>query len=142
MDHKNIKLDLSPEEQELFDKIKKQIKEQLNAQQPQGEVKLDDSAISGLYDPNILLDDPIHPRHITTYDREIYVELRMEMSAINEQGQFKEIFQILESFYHIPVPSGADYLPKVSGFIDYFDANLLDCAQKIHKNNGIKEVHI
>lgn len=141
MDHKNIKLDLSPEEQEVFEKVKKQIKDQLNIKQEE-KIDISPDMLSGLYDPNILADDPIHPRHISTYPREIYVELRMEMSAVNDQGHFTEISQILESFYHIPVPSGVDYLSQISGFIDSFDANLLDCAKKIHKKDGIQEVHI
>jgi hypothetical protein len=142
MDHKNIKLDLSPEEQKVFEKVREQIKDKLkdNLKNKPLDPNIDLSGL--LHDPNILVDDPIHPRHISTYPREIYVELRMEMSAVNDMGQFTEISQILESFYHIPVPSGVDYLCQISGFIDKFDSSLLDCAKKIHKKDGIKEVHI
>ena len=42
-------------------------------------------------DDNLLQDNPVEPRHITTYDREIYINFSVEMTALDDNGHFKEI---------------------------------------------------
>ena len=84
-----------------------------------------------MYDANILGDHPIEPRHITDYDREVYVSLKIEMTALDENCNFKEIVQVVDNAYHIPVASGVDYTLKVNEFVNKFDEGLGDCAAKI-----------
>lgn len=142
----NIRITLSEEEKDFLKKIREKIKKELdnNKADPITSHKpLDPDQVSGLlHDPNLLLDDPIHPKHITNYAREINVEFRMEMTAVNEEGRLVEVSQLVHNFYHIPVPSGADHVPIVSGFVENFDSNLLNCARKIHKPNAPTEIHI
>jgi hypothetical protein len=129
--------DLSEEEKNILDTLQSKIKNKLNTYAANVE------NLSGLLnDPNLLRDDPINPKHITNYEREIAVELRMEMSTINNEGQLIDISQILENHYHIPVPSGVDYLDRITTFINNFDTNLLDCAKKINKQNGTTEIPV
>lgn len=127
--------DLSEEEKKILETLQSKIKNKFDTYSANIE------NLSGLLnDPNLLRDDPINPKHITNYEREIAVELRMEMSTINNEGQLIDISQILENHYHIPVPSGVDYLDGITIFINNFDTHLLDCAKKINKQNGRTEV--
>lgn len=120
-------LDLTDEEQALIESIGQKIADNMDA------VQKDVSENPGKYldNPGILQDDPIEPRHITDYEREVYISLNIEMTAIDETGNFKEISQLLNNSYHIPVASGVDYAVKVHEFINKFDQGLGDCAQKI-----------
>jgi|TARA_B100000073_G_scaffold84137_1_gene64759 hypothetical protein len=120
-------VDLTDEEKALLESIGQKIADNMEA------VKKDVHANPDKYldNPKILQDDPLEPRHITDYDREVYVSLNIEMTAIDENGNFKEISQLLNNSYHIPVASGVDYAVKVHDFVNKFDQGLGDCAQKI-----------
>tara|TARA_S200002703_G_scaffold20667_5_gene17055 strand:- start:38097 stop:38510 length:414 start_codon:yes stop_codon:yes gene_type:complete len=120
-------IDLTDEEQAFLESIGKKITDNMES------VSKDVQENPGKYldNPRILQDDPIEPRHITDYDREVYVSLNIEMTAIGEDGNFSEISQLLNNSYHIPVASGVDYAVKVHEFINKFDQGLGDCAQKI-----------
>ncbi len=120
-------IDLTDEEQALLESIGKKITDNMDAVSKDVQENPD----KYLDNPRILQDDPIEPRHITDYDREVYVSLNIEMTAIGEDGNFTEISQLLNNSYHIPVASGVDYAVKVHEFINKFDQGLGDCAQKI-----------
>ena len=76
---KELNIELSEEEQKNLDEINKKISEALNDKQKeimdQNKDKIDDI----MRDPNALYDDPIHSKHITNYDREILVDIKMEI---------------------------------------------------------------
>jgi len=92
---------------------------------------------SGLWEnlesqPSMSFDNPIEPKHVTDYARELFIDLNIELTTINDIGQFTELKNIVDNKYHIPVPSGVDYVPIVLDFIDKFDQSLTNCAKKIH----------
>jgi len=120
-------IDLTDEERALLESIGKKITDNMESVSKDVQENPD----KYLDNPRILQDDPIDPRHITDYDREVYVSLNIEMTAIGEDGNFSEISQLLNNSYHIPVASGVDYAVKVHEFINKFDQGLGDCAQKI-----------
>jgi LysM repeat protein len=120
-------LDLSTEELEVLESINIKVQEQLN--KTKEDVK--ENPDKYLDDPNILGDHPLEPRHVTDYNRELYISLKIEMTALDENCNFKEITQVVDNAYHIPVPSGVDYQVKVDKFVNKFDKELGDCAEKI-----------
>jgi hypothetical protein len=120
-------LDLSKEELEILESINTKFQEQLD--KTKEDVKANPDKYLGGQD--ILSDHPLEPRHITDYDRELYISLKIEMTALDEKCNFKEITQIVDNAYHIPVPSGVDYQVKVDKFVNKFDKELGDCAEKI-----------
>lgn len=125
---------LTDEEKSILDGIEKKLHEYLTS-------KIDhnlNNVNEVMNNPSQLGESPFHSKHITNYDREIFVHLEMEISAKNESGQLTEIGQILENFYHIPVPSGANYLDKVQNFSDKLEKELNDCAIQIHKDDTPK----
>ena len=120
-------LDLSTEELEVLESINIKVQEELN--KTKEDVKKNPDKY--LDDPNILGDHPLEPRHVTDYNRELYISLKIEMTALDENCNFKEITQVVDNAYHIPVPSGVDYQVKVDKFVNKFDKELGDCAEKI-----------
>jgi hypothetical protein len=120
-------IELTPEEHKVLQSINARIEKELN--KTKEDVQADPDKY--MYDANILGDHPIEPRHITDYDREVYVSLKIEMTALDENCNFKEIVQIIDNAYHIPVASGVDYTLKVNEFVNKFDEGLGDCAAKI-----------
>jgi hypothetical protein len=139
---KELNIELSEEEQKNLDEINKKISEALNDKQKeimdQNKDKIDDI----MRDPNALYDDPIHSKHITNYDREILVDIKMEISSTNKDGQLTEIAPILQNYYHIPVPSGSNYVDTIEKFSLILEENLANCAKKIFLKNEPTEVHI
>lgn len=94
---------------------------------------------SGLWEnlesqPPMSFDNPIEPKHVTDYPRELFIDLNIELTTINDIGQFTELKNIVDNKYHIPVPSGVDYVPIVLDFIEKFDSSLTNCAKKIHED--------
>lgn len=137
MDHNNntdifkqLDISLTEDEQKILEKLNTAIVRKMQERKK----SVFENADQVMADKNLLIDDPIKSRHITDYDREIFVSLRMEISSTNTEGQIIELGQILESFYHIPVPSGTDYYESMQKFINKFDNELTDCAKKMHKN--------
>tara|TARA_B100001778_G_scaffold42914_1_gene31042 strand:+ start:5459 stop:5875 length:417 start_codon:yes stop_codon:yes gene_type:complete len=120
-------LDLSKEELEVLESIN--IKFQKKLEQTQEDVKANPDKYFGGQD--VLSDHPLEPRHITNYDRELYISLKIEMTALDENCNFQEITQVTDNAYHIPIPSGVDYQVKVNEFVNKFDQELGDCAKKI-----------
>ena len=120
-------IDLSDEEQQLLESINKKVEDNLKKREE--DIKKDPDKY--FYDPNILDDHPLEPRHVTDYNREIYISLTIEMTAIDEDCNFKEIVQLGDHAYHIPVASGVDYTLKLNEFVNKFDEGLGDCAAKI-----------
>jgi hypothetical protein len=127
-----IEKDLTEDEKKIVNKLNEKLQAKLTEQREY----VIEHADEIMRDKNLLLDDPIHSRHVTDYNREIFVSLRMEISATNDDGQLTELAPILETFYHIPVPSGIDYLDSVNSFMNQFDEGLTDCARKIHRNDS------
>lgn len=123
-------IDLSEAEQDLLKHIEKKIQDYIAKEQEKNLANIDEVMKSPA-----MTDSAIYNKHITNYDREIFVHLEMEISAVNEDNQLKEVGQILENFYHIPIPSGVDYIEKMQNFVNIFDKELNDCAIKIHSNN-------
>lgn len=122
---------LNKEEQELLEKLEQKLQTQIQSKQDKQLDNIDEI----MKNPKQLGDSPFHSKHITNYQREIIVHVDMEISAINDDGQLTEVGQVLENFYHIPVPSGVDYTKKIKHFMDKFDRELNNCAVKIHNNN-------
>lgn len=131
---KQLNIDLSEDEQKILDKLNEKLLEKLEERKKY----VVDHADEIMKDPNLLKDDPIHSRHITDYNREILTTVRMEISSTNDEGVLTELGQILEGYYHIPVPSGCDYTQALDKFMTKFDNTLEDFAKKIHENEPRK----
>jgi hypothetical protein len=127
-------LDLTDEEKTLLENIQNKAQEYLQSIQTKNLDNIDEV----MSQPNPVGSTPFHSKHITSYHREIFVHVEMEISSVNEEGQLIEVGQVLENFYHIPVPSGVDYVEKIQKFTEKFEQELNDCAIKIHKNNESK----
>ena len=139
---KELDIDLSDEEktqlENLNKKIAKAIEDKQKAIMDENKDKIDDI----MRNPDALYDDPIHSKHVTNYDREILVDIKMEISSTNEDGQLTEVAPILQNYYHIPVPSGANYKESIDKFSSILEENLAKCAKKIFLKNEPTEVHI
>lgn len=91
-----------------------------------------------LEDPDFF-NKPKEIEHVTGYQREIIVKVNAEISTINDQNQLLDLTNIIDNYYHIPVPSGVDYVEKIGKFLEKFDQELEDCAIRINTNNESEE---
>jgi hypothetical protein len=127
-------IDLTDQEKSVLNIIENKIQKYLESTKQNNLNNIEEI----MENPSTLGETPFHSKHITTYEREIFVHLEMEISAINENGQLTEVGQILENFYHIPVPSGSNYIEKIQNFTEKFEKELNNCAIQIHKHNESK----
>lgn len=132
MDKDNFydELNLTDEERKVLDKVSGRLENDFN--EKMSEIMPD--MVSGCAPQT-----PFDNKHITDYDRELFVKLDIEITALNELGTLKEIAQVVENTYHIPVPSGTNYITQIKTFIDKFDIELTDFANKLHGNENFEE---
>lgn len=84
-------------------------------------------------DPNIF--QPKKAESVTNYQREIIIKVNAELSSTNDANQLLELNNIVENFYHIPIPSGINYEEKIDEFVDKFDTEVGNLVIKI-KTDG------
>ena len=53
------------------------------------------------------------------------------MTALDDNGHFKEIVDLGTNYYHIPVGSGVDYKKHFDEFLENFNKQLGQYAKKI-----------
>ena len=74
--------------------------------------------------------------HVTNYQREILVKVDAQLSTVSDEtNQLLEVDNIVENFYHIPIPSGVNYVEKIDEFLEKFDNELENIAIKINTND-------
>jgi len=122
--------DLTEEEKLLWDKINSKMEKSLEQIKKENIEKM----AKDLEDPDYF-NQPTEVKHVTDYQREILIKINAEISTTNDQNKLLEIDNIVENFYHIPVPSGVDYVEKIDEFLDAFDKEIQDCAIKINTKN-------
>lgn len=84
-------------------------------------------------DPNIF--EPKKAESVTNYQREIIIKVNAELSSTNDANQLLELNNVVENFYHIPIPSGINYEEKIDEFVDKFDTEVGNLVIKI-KTDG------
>lgn len=134
--------EFSQEEKEIYNKVQQRIQQRIEEKNQQTIKDNEQNFHDIMQDKELLSNDPIHSKHITSYEREIVVDLKMEISAINEDGFLKEVAPIVQNYYHIPVPSGYNYVDSVSKFIETLEQNLESFAKKMFRKNEPTELHI
>tara|TARA_Y100000004_G_C8902100_1_gene406895 strand:- start:417 stop:818 length:402 start_codon:yes stop_codon:yes gene_type:complete len=123
--------DLNDEEKVLWEKMSGKLEKSFQQMREDNVKKLEEQSSN----PEIF-QDPENCKHVTTYPREILIKLSAELSTVSsETNQLLELDTIVENFYHIPVPSGANYLEKIDSFLDKFDVEVEDVAIKINTND-------
>lgn len=122
--------------EKLFDKLnielteeEKRVLEQIGSKMDQANIPMPTS--SGVYDP---FKHANHPKHATEYPREILVELRMEMTEIDDKGHLIGVNDILHTFYYIPILPNTDYKKSADGFMDKLDEELTNLGIEIHSH--------
>jgi len=128
--------EFSKEEQALLDKIARKMQSTVSSDEFQEARKQNVEQIAkDAADPNFFN----HSRelnHVTTYQREIFIKLNAEISTTSEETQqLLKVDNIVENFYHIPVPSGVNYVEKIDKFLEKFDNELEDIAIKINADD-------
>ena len=121
---------LTEEEKLLWDKMNSKMEKSLEQIKKENIEKM----AKDLEDPDYF-NQPTEVKHVTDYQREILIKINAEISTTNDQNKLLEIDNIVENFYHIPVPSGVDYVEKIDEFLDAFDKEIQDCAIKINTKN-------
>lgn len=134
--------EFSQEEKEIYNRIQRRIQERIEEKNQETIRENEKNFQDIMKDKELLSNDPIHSKHITTYEREIVVDLKMEISAINEDGFLREVAPIVQNYYHIPVPSGHNYTDGVSKFIETLEKDLESFANKMFRKNEPTELHI
>ena len=122
--------DLTEEEKLLWDKMNSKMEKSLEQIKKENIEKM----AKDLEDPDYF-NQPTEVKHVTDYQREVLIKINAEISTTNDQNKLLEIDNIVENFYHIPVPSGVDYVEKIDEFLDAFDKEIQDCAIKINTKN-------
>lgn len=125
---------LTEEEKAVWEKVSSKLEESF---QEERKKNLEEMA-KKLEDPDFF-NKPKEIEHVTGYQREIVVKVNAEISTINDQNQLLDLTNIVDNYYHIPVPSGVDYVEKIGKFLEKFDQELEDCAIKINTNNESEE---
>ena len=123
-------IEISPEEQKVLDSLQNRLNDAVLNQ------KLQNTMGSQTYDP---LEDPISPKHVTDYPRELRIMIDIEMSSFDkETGMLKEAVKVLQNWYHIPILENTDYTKKAGQFMEAFDKETNTLAHKIHFNEEQK----
>lgn len=117
------------QEKQLWQSINIRLEEQLQKLYEENIDKLAESAsLSGTK----ILDDPIHPKHVTTAPREIIIHIEAEISTTNEKNQLEDISRLFDHYYHIAVPANTDYNSHLSEFVQTFDNSVKNFAPRIN----------
>jgi hypothetical protein len=124
------------EEQELIDKIARKMQSTVSSDEFQEARKQNVEQIAkDAADPEFF-NQPRELMHVTNYQREIFIKVNAEISTTSEETQqLLKVDNIVENFYHIPVPSGVNYVEKIDEFLEKFDNELEDIAIKINAND-------
>lgn len=125
---------LTEEEKALWEKMSAKFEESFQEERKKNIEKMAKNS----EDPDFF-NKPKEIKHVTGYQREILIKVNAEISTTNDHNRLLEIDNIVENFYHIPVPSGTNYIEKIDKFLEKFDQELEDCAIKINTNNESKE---
>lgn len=116
------------QEKALWDKINQRLQEQIENIQKENIEKLADNPVaSGAK----YLDDPIHPKHVTTAPREIVIHIEGEISTTNEKQQLVDVSRLFNHYYHIAVPANTDFTTHLGEFIRSFDESVKTYAPRI-----------
>ena len=128
--------ELTDEEKALLNKISDKMQKSFSSDEFQQARKQNVEQIAkDASDPNFF-DQPRELKHVTTYQREIFIKLNAEISTVSKDtNQLLEIDNIVENFYHIPVPSGISYVDKIDEFLEKFHNELEDIAIKINTDD-------
>ena len=126
---------LTEEEKKYFGSISKKI------QKYQQDIAL--NAITGVSESENTTAEPYNieaPRHITDYEREVLIRVVADVTTIDPQSRLLESIETThEELYHIPIPSGSDYIKHLSEFFQTFDKDISNCAVEINKMNHDKK---
>lgn len=127
---------LTDEEKELLERITTKAQKQFSSEDIQQARKDNIEQIAkDASDPNFF-NQPKELTHVTNYQREILVKVDAEISTVSDETQqLLEVDNIVENFYHIPVPSGVNYIEKIDEFLEKFDNELEDIAIKINTDD-------
>lgn len=122
---------ISEEEQRVLDSLQEKINNHLK------NPNLEKIHEENRYDP---LEDPVHPRHVTDYPRELRIMISIEMSSIDQNTRMlKELDLVFQNWYHIPILENTDYTTKANQFIDALEQETNALAHKIHPNEESKQ---
>ena len=94
MDDLNLDKIISEDEEKALESLRLKIHKALEEQKNKAQSNFLENSEKIMSDDNLLQDNPLEPRHITTYDREIYINFSTEMTALDENGHFKEIVNL------------------------------------------------
>jgi len=123
---KELGIEISEEEQRVLDSLQEKINNHLS------NPDLEKIHEENRYDP---LEDPVHPRHVTDYPRELRIMISIEMSSIDKETRMlKEVDTVFQNWYHIPILENTDYTVKANQFIDALEQETNTLAHKIHFN--------
>ena len=124
-------IDLTEDEKAILDKLSLKIDSQIDDFKKKNIEKL----AKECEDPNLF--QPKEPERVTNYPREILIKINAEMSTSTDSNKLLKVDNVVENYYHIPVPSGIDYTEKIDTFMEKFDEQLEDFVIKI-KTDGSK----
>ena len=120
-------IELSEEEQKILNSLKDRLNKVVS-----DDIKPKEIDPKYKHDP---LEDPLHPRHVTDYPRELRIMIDIEMSSKDkETGALTEVITVLQNWYHIPILENTDYTEKAGKFIDALEQETNTLAYKIHFN--------
>lgn len=132
----SIEDQLTDEEKAILEKIADKMQNSFSSNEFQEARKQNVEQIAkDASNPNFF-NQPREIKHVTNYQREILVKVIAEISTVaDETNQLLEIDNIVENFYHIPIPSGVDYVGKIDEFLEKFDNEIENVAIKINTND-------
>ena len=132
----NIEDQLTEEEKAVLQKITAKMQNSFSSNEFQeGRRKNVEQIDKDASNPHFF-NQPRELKHVTNYQREILIKVNAEMSTVaDETNQLLEVDNIVENFYHIPVPSGVNYVEKIDEFLEKFDNELENIAIKINTND-------
>tara|TARA_B100001778_G_scaffold330473_1_gene333029 strand:+ start:1607 stop:2026 length:420 start_codon:yes stop_codon:yes gene_type:complete len=132
----SIEDQLTDEEKALLNKITDKMQNNFDSNEFQEARKQNVEQIAKDASDPEFFNQPRELVHVTNYQREIFIKLNAEISTTSEETQqLLESNTIVENFYHIPVPSGVNYVEKIDEFLEKFDNELEDIAIKINTDD-------
>jgi len=123
---------LTSEEKQLLEKINKKVVEELDKIREDQFKHLDD-------EPDAPIDfsdkhpEIIHKKHLSSFPHEITVYVKAEVTEIDDKGYLKDVKDLFEKYYHIPVKAKEDYKIHIEKFFEKFHSSLEISCQEIQK---------
>ena len=132
----NIEYQLTDEEKAVLENIANKMQQSFSTNEFQeGRRHNVEQLEKDASNPNFF-NQPRELMHVTNYQREILIKVKAELSTVSDETQqLLEVDNIVENFYHIPVPSGVNYVEKIDEFLEKFDNGLEDIAIKINTDD-------